>query len=108
MLVWWCGRHSAIRAAEAGSNEVSRVKNTGTTTMEAGRPLASENETAREMPARDELLRLYMSEAAATPLLTAEQEISLARAVGAGTQAAERLLSSGLDDAEGAVLKATM
>jgi len=49
------------------------------------------------MPARDELLRLYMSEAAATPLLTAEEEVFLARAVGAGARAAERLASEALD-----------
>jgi RNA polymerase primary sigma factor len=70
--------------------------------------LASENDAAREMPARDELLRLYMSEAAATPLLTAEQEISLARAVGAGTQAAERLLDSSVSEAARAALEATV
>ena len=64
------------------------MQNRRTNVVDATRPPASETETARELPARDELLRLYMSEAAATPLLTAEQEVTLSRAVGAGARAA--------------------
>src|SRR5581483_4574230 len=58
------------------------------------------------MPARDELLRLYMSEAAATPLLTADQEVTLARAVGAGVRASERLASEAVSVDEQAELEA--
>ncbi|HLH25317.1 MAG TPA: sigma-70 family RNA polymerase sigma factor [Chloroflexota bacterium] len=68
-----------------------------TAVLEETRPTPSESESVREMPARDELLRLYMSEAAATPLLTAEEEVTLARAVGAGARAAERLISEALE-----------
>jgi len=59
-----------------------------------------ETEAVREMPARDELLRLYMSEAAATPLLTAEEEVALARAVAAGVAATEQLNNGVVDDAD--------
>jgi RNA polymerase primary sigma factor len=68
--------------------------------MEETRPVSHETDAGREVPARDELLRLYMSEAAGTPLLTAEEEVTLARAVGAGAAASERLTSATVDDGE--------
>jgi RNA polymerase sigma factor (sigma-70 family) len=58
---------------------------------EETRPASGDEDLERELPARDELLRLYMAEAAATPLLTAEEEVTLARAVAAGNRARERL-----------------
>ncbi|HWP27907.1 MAG TPA: sigma-70 factor domain-containing protein, partial [Chloroflexota bacterium] len=58
---------------------------------EETRPASGEEDLERELPARDELLRLYMAEAAATPLLTAEEEVALARAIAAGNRARERL-----------------
>ncbi|HWP28785.1 MAG TPA: sigma-70 family RNA polymerase sigma factor [Chloroflexota bacterium] len=76
------------------------------TTGEDTRPVMPDADAVREMPARDELLRLYMTEAAATPLLTAEEEVTLARAVGAGARAAERLASEALSEAERAALQA--
>jgi RNA polymerase primary sigma factor len=81
------------------------VQNRRSNVLDATRPPATETEPARELPARDELLRLYMSEAAATPLLTAEQEVTLSRAVGAGARATERLTSEALDPAERASLE---
>jgi RNA polymerase sigma factor (sigma-70 family) len=85
---------------------VNEVPNRRSSVVDAARPPASDNEVAREMPARDELLRLYMSEAAATPLLTADQEITLARAVGAGVRASERLASEAITVDEQAELEA--
>jgi RNA polymerase sigma factor (sigma-70 family) len=70
------------------------------------RPASAETESPREVSARDELLRLYMSEAAATPLLTAEEEVMLARQVAAGTRASEHLLIAGVDDETRAALTA--
>ena len=81
---------------------------TRTALLEDTRPTSNEAESVRELPARDELLRLYMSEAAATPLLTAEEEVTLARAVGAGARAAERLTSESVDDAERRGLEAAV
>jgi RNA polymerase sigma factor (sigma-70 family) len=82
------------------------VAKTRTAEAEVTRPPTHETETLREMPARDELLRLYMSEAAATPLLTAEEEVTLARAVGAGSRAMERLASEPLTEPERTALQA--
>jgi RNA polymerase primary sigma factor len=87
-------------------NEVREVQNRRTDVVELARPPATENEAPREMPARDELLRLYMSEAAATPLLTAEEEVLLARAVSAGARASERLASDAPDGDEQVALEA--
>src|SRR5829696_5861259 len=98
-------RVARARAAEAG-NRSRRVATNRSAVMEDTRSTASESESVREMPARDELLRLYMSEAAATPLLTAEEEITLARAVGAGARAAERLASEAVQGDDRITLEA--
>jgi RNA polymerase primary sigma factor len=68
------------------------VKTRGTMLDEA-RPVSSDHAVEHEVSARDELLRLYMTEAAATPLLTAEEEVALARQIAAGVRAAEQLAS---------------
>ena len=75
---------------------------------ETTRPTSPDAEPAREMPARDELLRLYMSEAAATPLLTAEEEVTLAKAVAGGVEARERLTSAAVDVEERERLEAAL
>src|SRR5438128_2093372 len=71
-----------------------------TSVMEETRPVSHDTDAGRDVPARDELLRLYMSEAAGTPLLTAEEEVTLARAVGAGAAASERLTSATVEQVE--------
>lgn len=64
------------------------------TVVDEPRPVSSEPTNEREVSARDELLRLYMTEAAATPLLTAEEEVMLARQVAAGVRATDLLTVS--------------
>jgi RNA polymerase primary sigma factor len=61
--------------------------------LDDARPASGDNAIEQEVSARDELLRLYMTEAAATPLLTAEEEVALARQIAAGVRAAEQLAS---------------
>jgi RNA polymerase primary sigma factor len=68
------------------------VKKQGTM-LDDARPASGDNAIEQEVSARDELLRLYMTEAAATPLLTAEEEVALARQIAAGVRAAEQLAS---------------
>src|SRR5712692_4795040 len=87
-----------MRAVWAGERRVTMSARTNV--VEETRPVSHETDAGREVPARDELLRLYMSEAAGTPLLTAEEEVTLARAVGAGAAASERLTSATVDDGE--------
>lgn len=68
------------------------VKKQGTM-LDDARPASGDSAIEQEVSARDELLRLYMTEAAATPLLTAEEEVALARQIAAGVRAAEQLAS---------------